>query len=78
MARVISLTDDKQRDAQVALETTRPGVGHRLVGPGSEEVRLERLVYRSLREAISMASTKEGERAALLREQFKDYKLPTA
>ena len=38
----------------------------------SPQVRLERLVYRALREAISMASTKEGERAALLREQFKD------
>ncbi len=38
----------------------------------SPQVRLERLVYRALREAITMASTKEGERAALLREQFKD------
>jgi EAL domain-containing protein (putative c-di-GMP-specific phosphodiesterase class I)/CheY-like chemotaxis protein len=38
----------------------------------SPQVRLERLVYRALREAISVASTKEGERAALLREQFKD------
>jgi EAL domain-containing protein (putative c-di-GMP-specific phosphodiesterase class I)/CheY-like chemotaxis protein len=38
----------------------------------SPQVRLERLVYRALREAISMASTKEGERAAVLREQFKD------
>ncbi len=38
----------------------------------SPQVRLERLVYRALREAISVASTKEGERAAVLREQFKD------
>lgn len=38
----------------------------------SPQVRLERLVYRALREAISVASTKEGERAALLKEQFKD------
>ena len=38
----------------------------------SPQVRLGRLVYRALREAITMASTKEGERAALLREQFKD------
>ncbi len=38
----------------------------------SPQVRLERLVYRALREAITVASTKEGERAALLREQFKD------
>ena len=34
------------------------------------QVRLERLVDRALREAITMASTKEGERSALLREQF--------
>jgi EAL domain-containing protein (putative c-di-GMP-specific phosphodiesterase class I)/DNA-binding response OmpR family regulator len=38
----------------------------------SPQVRLERLVYRALHEAISVASSKEGERAALLREQFKD------
>jgi EAL domain-containing protein (putative c-di-GMP-specific phosphodiesterase class I)/FixJ family two-component response regulator len=38
----------------------------------SPQVRLERLVYRALREAIFVASTKEGERAAILREQFKD------
>jgi EAL domain-containing protein (putative c-di-GMP-specific phosphodiesterase class I) len=41
----------------------------------SPQVRLERLVYRALREAISVASSKEGERAALLREQFKDVLL---
>jgi EAL domain-containing protein (putative c-di-GMP-specific phosphodiesterase class I)/FixJ family two-component response regulator len=41
----------------------------------SPQVRLERLVYRALREAITVASSKEGERAALLREQFKDVLL---
>src|SRR5262245_19658113 len=38
----------------------------------SPQVRLERLVYRSLREAVNVAASKEGERAALLREQFRD------
>lgn len=38
----------------------------------SPQVRLERLVYRGLREAVSVAASKEGERAALLREQFRD------
>ncbi|MBL8111416.1 MAG: EAL domain-containing protein [Acidobacteria bacterium] len=38
----------------------------------SPQVRLERLVYRGLRDAILMASSKEGERAAILREQFRD------
>ena len=38
----------------------------------SPQVRMERLVYRSVREAVSIASSKEGERAALLREQFRD------
>lgn len=45
MARFISLTDAKQRDAQVALETaTKAGAGHHLVGPGGTPVRLERLI----------------------------------
>jgi hypothetical protein len=45
MARFISLTDDKQRDAQVALETTRPrGAGQRMVGPTGQPVRIERLI----------------------------------
>lgn len=38
----------------------------------SPQVRLERLVYRALREAIAVVASKEGERAALLREQFRD------
>ena len=38
----------------------------------SPQVRVVQVVHRVLREAITMASTKEGERAALLREQFKD------
>jgi hypothetical protein len=45
MARFISLTDDKKRDAQVALETARPrGSAHRSVGPAGQTVRLERLI----------------------------------
>ena len=45
MASFISLTDDKKRDAQVALETApRAGASHHLVGPGGSEVRLERLI----------------------------------
>jgi EAL domain-containing protein (putative c-di-GMP-specific phosphodiesterase class I)/CheY-like chemotaxis protein len=38
----------------------------------SPQVRLERLVYRALRDAVNVAASKEGERAALLREQFRD------
>lgn len=45
MARIISLTDDKKRDAQVAIETARPrGSAHRTVGPTGQAVRLERLI----------------------------------
>ncbi len=36
------------------------------------QVRLERLVHRGLREAVAVAASKEGERAAVLREQFRD------
>ncbi len=38
----------------------------------SPQVRVERLVYRALREAVAVAASKEGERAAVLREQFRD------
>jgi len=38
----------------------------------SPQVRMERLVYRALREAVAVANTKDGERAALLQEQFRD------
>ncbi len=44
MARFISLTDDKQRDAQVALESARPPAAHHQAGPNGEDVRLERLI----------------------------------
>lgn len=45
MARFISITDDKKRDAQVSLVTARPqGDGQRMVGPQGQAVRLERLV----------------------------------
>ncbi len=36
------------------------------------QVRLERLVYRALREALLVVSTKEEERGALLKEQFEE------
>jgi EAL domain-containing protein (putative c-di-GMP-specific phosphodiesterase class I)/DNA-binding response OmpR family regulator len=36
------------------------------------QVRLERLIYRALSEAIALAKSRRGEEAALLREQFRD------
>lgn len=46
MARLISLTDDQKRDAQVAMESVRAkaAAGMRQVGPNHEAVRLERLI----------------------------------
>jgi hypothetical protein len=44
MARFISLTDDKKRDAQVSLESARPPAAHHQAGPNGEDVRLERLI----------------------------------
>jgi EAL domain-containing protein (putative c-di-GMP-specific phosphodiesterase class I) len=46
-------------------------VGHALLRP-NPQMRVERLVYRALRQAIGVATTKEEERQALLRETFKD------
>jgi EAL domain-containing protein (putative c-di-GMP-specific phosphodiesterase class I)/DNA-binding response OmpR family regulator len=46
-------------------------VGHSVIGP-NPQMRVERLVYRALREAIAVASTKEEERQSILRETFKD------
>ncbi len=46
-------------------------VGHSVIRP-NPQMRVERLVYRALREAINVASTKEEERQAILRETFKD------
>jgi len=46
-------------------------VGHAVIRP-NPQMRVERLVYRALREAITVASTKEEERQAILRETFKD------
>ena len=46
-------------------------VGHALLRP-SPQMRIERLVYRALRQAIGVATTKEEERQTLLRETFKD------
>jgi hypothetical protein len=46
MARLISLTDHQKRDAQVSIESVRPKAAAKLnqVGPGGEQVRLERLI----------------------------------
>ncbi len=44
MARFISLTDSQQRDAQVALESSKPQAKHHQSGPQGEEVHLERLI----------------------------------
>jgi EAL domain-containing protein (putative c-di-GMP-specific phosphodiesterase class I)/DNA-binding response OmpR family regulator len=46
-------------------------VGHALLRP-NPQMRIERLVYRALRHAIDVATTKEEERQTLLRETFKD------
>jgi EAL domain-containing protein (putative c-di-GMP-specific phosphodiesterase class I)/DNA-binding response OmpR family regulator len=46
-------------------------VGHALLRP-NPQMRIERLVYRALGQAIAIATTKEGERQAHLRETFKD------
>jgi len=46
-------------------------VGHALLRP-NPQMRAERLVYRALRQAIGVATTKEEERQTLLRETFKD------
>ncbi len=46
-------------------------VGHALLRP-NPQMRIERLVYRGLRQAIAVATTKEEERQALLRESFRD------
>jgi EAL domain-containing protein (putative c-di-GMP-specific phosphodiesterase class I)/DNA-binding response OmpR family regulator len=46
-------------------------VGHSLLRP-NPQMRVERLVYRGLRQAIAVATTKEEERQAHLRESFRD------
>jgi EAL domain-containing protein (putative c-di-GMP-specific phosphodiesterase class I)/DNA-binding response OmpR family regulator len=46
-------------------------VGHTVI-QSNPQMRVERLVYRALRQAIVIASTKEGERQARLRETFKE------
>ena len=46
-------------------------VGHAMLRP-NPQLRIERLVYRALGQAIAIATTKEGERQAHLRETFKD------
>jgi EAL domain-containing protein (putative c-di-GMP-specific phosphodiesterase class I)/DNA-binding response OmpR family regulator len=46
-------------------------VGHALLRP-NPQMRIERLVYRALRQAIDVATTKEEERQTLLRETFRD------
>jgi EAL domain-containing protein (putative c-di-GMP-specific phosphodiesterase class I)/DNA-binding response OmpR family regulator len=46
-------------------------VGHTVI-QSNPQMRVERLVYRALRQAIVIATTKEGERQARLRETFKE------
>ena len=46
-------------------------VGHAVIGP-TPQMRVERLVYRALRQAIMIATTKEEERQAFLRETFRE------
>jgi EAL domain-containing protein (putative c-di-GMP-specific phosphodiesterase class I)/DNA-binding response OmpR family regulator len=46
-------------------------VGHALLRP-NPQMRIERLVYRALRQAVDVATTKEEERQTLLRETFRD------
>ncbi len=46
-------------------------VGHALLRP-NPQMRVERLVYKGLRQAIAVATTKEEERQAHLRESFRD------
>ena len=46
-------------------------VGHAVIH-SNPQMRVERVVYRALREAITVASTKEEERQAILLETFKD------
>ncbi len=46
-------------------------VGHALLRP-NPQMRVERLVYKGLRQAIAVATTKEEERQSLLRESFGD------
>ncbi len=46
-------------------------VGHALLRP-NPQMRVERLVYKGLRQAIAVATTKEEERQTLLRESFRD------
>ena len=46
-------------------------VGHSLIR-SNPQMRVERLVYRALRQAISVASTKEEQRQAIMRETFRD------
>ncbi|MEX0878397.1 MAG: EAL domain-containing protein [Thermoanaerobaculia bacterium] len=46
-------------------------VGHALLRP-NPQMRIERLVYRALAQAIAVATTKEEERQALLREAFRE------
>src|SRR5215813_8483309 len=46
-------------------------VGHAVIRP-TPQMRVERLVYRALRQAIMIATTKEEERQAFLRETFRE------
>jgi len=49
-------------------------VGHTVI-QSNPQMRVERLVYRALRQAIAIATTREGERQSRLRETFKEILL---
>jgi hypothetical protein len=71
MARLIALTDAKQRDAQVAFETAaREGADYHMVGPGGQPVRIERLIKcteaTSLEALVRVAGSLEAVSATLV------------
>jgi hypothetical protein len=61
MARMIALTDDKQRDAQVAFETAaRSGAQQRMLGPAGQAVSLERLIKATEATSLDALVRKHG------------------
>ena len=64
MTRFNSLTENKQRDAQVTLETAKPPSGHHQVGPDGEEDRLERLIETTERTTLEAPAKKTSRKEA--------------
>jgi hypothetical protein len=62
MARIISLTDDKKRDAQVSIDPvrTRGASAIRQVGPNREAVHLERLIKATESSSLEALLRKHG------------------